>query len=550
MQEAQDRVRTIFNIPEESQIALALIVPPFDVPVEIYKDTWPFIGDKESIFIIEKPQEQPQADSQNVQFSSQYQDQPQAQQSSTSNSSNQNSTPPIPHFIPIHPAVASNLSIVPLSASHYPANPTIVEDVPRLIRRPGRPRNYPPPDGPSAFKSVTSIDVEDMEIEITTVNPKNLVAPEDEGVVSAKRKRGRPRKNPLPVPPTPNEEMQGHDASYARSVGPADPRESLGVRELQDLLDSHNLRTDMEYPQTHNMSIPSSLIFGQTSSTSSSSFLLPHPTYNYDPIHAQSHGHGNPSNRPTVSYNPAYYRDRTTKLAKGSATTSISTGSTDANTQKARKITKNVSRTGGAYIAPLAALNPARYQRGSSPSTHSIQTPSESSLELDSDTDQDDEGADKNDGDRDDSVDKIDVIPTLKRARGRPRKIPFGPHLPVDEVATPTIKRGRGRPRKTPLVSQLPVEELEAIPTVKRGRGRPRKTPANVPFVNTDALTEGVDDAPPIKKGRGRPRSIPFGPHLPTPPQPKRKRGRPRKEDKLAMLAATSAHVESYAPLS
>jgi hypothetical protein len=40
------------------------------------------------------------------------------------------------------------------------------------------------------------------------------------------------------------------------------------------------------------------------------------------------------------------------------------------------------------------------------------------------------------------------------------------------------------------------------------------------------------------KRHRGRPRTVPYGPHL---PKPTRKRGRPRKEEKLAMASAHAA---------
>ena len=114
-------------------------------------------------------------------------------------------------------------------------------------------------------------------------------------------------------------------------------------------------------------------------------------------------------------------------------------------------------------------------------------------------------------------------VTTLKRGRGRPRKVRTPEELRQmeekkkrkEEDAKNGIKRGRGRPRKvrTPeelkkLEEEKKRKEEDAKNGIKRGRGRPRKvrTPEEIRLLEEKERKRQEDIKNGVKRGRGRPR--------------------------------------------
>lgn len=95
-------------------------------------------------------------------------------------------------------------------------------------------------------------------------------------------------------------------------------------------------------------------------------------------------------------------------------------------------------------------------------------------------------------------------------------------------LSPPLIRLVDGMQDKEPLRLSLGVE---VVSKPKRAGSRQPKVPGG-----PHRAQSGAKSALDIKRGRGRPRTKPFG--------PKRKRGRPKKEERAVALAASSVQVE------
>jgi hypothetical protein len=138
-----------------------------------------------------------------------------------------------------------------------------------------------------------------------------------------------------------------------------------------------------------------------------------------------------------------------------------------------------------------------------------------------------------------------------RRGPGRPRKN----HLPDPSVP----RRPRGRPRKNPTDPNAPPK--------RRGPGRPRKNPlpqsidgsTNASFSSASVTSTSLEPVIKIKRGRTRKNPLPQNVSVSAsavaePVQPKRKRGRPPKNNKQPALhqpltEATSPNVEEAMPV-
>mmetsp|Transcript_38296 Transcript_38296/g.46760 ORF Transcript_38296/g.46760 Transcript_38296/m.46760 type:complete len:1003 (+) Transcript_38296:18-3026(+) len=148
------------------------------------------------------------------------------------------------------------------------------------------------------------------------------------------------------------------------------------------------------------------------------------------------------------------------------------------------------------------------------------------------------------------------ISDTPKKKRGRPRKNPPD-HTAVSPVVPPVLKNEDEMPTLVPLTTDKqdtsPVTAITTPSTIKKKRGRPRKTPeatapnaVATPTPSSNSVASPLNTAtpgstPPTKKKRGRPRKNPLpqaapqtspntvaSPSTGTPPA-KKKRGRPRK---------------------
>lgn len=176
-------------------------------------------------------------------------------------------------------------------------------------------------------------------------------------------------------------------------------------------------------------------------------------------------------------------------------------------------------------------------------------------------------------------ADADERIKTLKRGRGRPRKVVNNAVESTQDTLNSISKmphRGRGRPRKSIELDSRVKKELATDGTqpAKRGRGRPKgslnkksRTRSQSRYVFSSKGKPGRPRKQPAKRGRprkyplpapeelkkpkvwkplGRPRKYPrVDPPEGAPPAPRRRRGRPRKSE-----SKKGAHLRKSLPVA